>query len=420
MSPADPPAPRPIYPGRRATALAGFTTVVAVLPVFLAGGLAVQLEEDLGVSAAILGAAVAVYWAVSALLSAAGGHVAQRLGARSGMLLSVLIGLAALLGLAVGTPHWAWLFVWLALAGVANALTHPVSNGFIVDQVSVRRRAFAFGLKQAAIPIATLTAGLSVPVLALTVGWRWAFAGAAIFAVVLCAALVRMVPRKPRTAVPGAHGRKAGARLPRSLKSFLLATAVAGGMGSASGNVLGAFTVSTAVHSGFDPAAAGLLLGLGSAAGCLTRPLVGLAADKGIGGSMTTVALMLTAGALGMLAMASGNQVAFAVGCVFAFGLGWGWNGLVHYVVSHRSHPYAAQATGISQSGSYVGGTLGPFAFGFIFIALGPAGGWILAAVIAALGAVAALAARRLEKELAGTDTAGTDPGRTGAPARVP
>ncbi|WP_177236068.1 MFS transporter [Arthrobacter sp. ov118] len=380
--------------------MAGFTTIVAVLPVFLAGGLAIQLEAELGAGTAILGAAVAVYWGVSALLSALGGYLAQRLAPRSGMLLSVAIGLVALLGLAYGTPHWAWLFVWLAIGGAANALAHPVSNGFIVDQVAVQRRAFAFGLKQAAIPAATLTAGLSVPILALTVGWQWAYVGAAAGAVLLVVALALMVPHKSRSAAPETRTHRVGARLPRQLRTFLLATAMVSGMGSAAGNTLGAFTVSTAVDSGFAPGGAGLLLGLGSLAGCLVRPLVGLAADKGLGGSMTTVALMLATGAAGMLAMATGEPTAFAAGCVLAFGFGWGWNGLMHYVIAHRSHPYAAQATGISQSGTYIGSTVGPFAFGFIFTSLGSTNGWILAAVIASLGAVGALFASRLEKQL--------------------
>lgn len=386
-------------PGRRATTLAALTTVVAVLPVFLAGGLAIQLEDDLGVGAVVLGSAVAVYWGVSALLSALGGYLAQRLSARIGMLFCVSIGLVAMLGLACGTPHWAWLFVWLALAGAGNALAHPVANSFIIDQVNPQRRAFAFGLKQAAIPMATLTAGLSVPLLALTLGWRWAFAGAAAFAVVLVLVLIRMIPHRGPTPVPAGQDQEAD-RLPRQLRTFLLATAIVSGMGSAVGNTLGAFTVLTAVDSGFNPGAAGLLLGLGSAAGCLTRPLVGLAADRGFGGSMTTVALMLAAGAAGMLAMASGNQVAFAIGCMLAFGFGWGWNGLMHYVVSHRSHPHAAQATGISQSGTYIGGTIGPFVFGFVFTELGTTSGWIIAAALAAMGAAAALIARRREREL--------------------
>jgi predicted MFS family arabinose efflux permease len=263
-----------------------------------------------------------------------------------------------------------------------------------------------FGLKQAAIPAATLTAGLSVPFLALTVGWQWSFAGAAAFAAVLGGTLAAMIPSRPQISKQRVRSRHAEMGLPRRLRIFLLATSIVSAMGSAAGNVLGAFTVSSAAASGFDSGAAGLLLVLGSTAGCLTRPLVGLVADKGLGGSMTTVALMLVIGAVGMLAMASGNQMAFAVGCVLAFGFGWGWNGLVHYVVSHRSHPHAAKATGISQSGTYIGGTAGPFAVGFIFTCLGTANGWILAAVIALLGAAGALLAGRMEKQLAVADFA--------------
>lgn len=171
-------------------------------------------------------------------------------------------------------------------------------------------------------------------------------------------------------------------------------------MGSAQANALGAFTVISATQAGFDVATAGLLLGVGSATGCLTRPLFGMAADRGIGGSMGTVAIMLSIGCAGLLAIASGNQIAFAAGCILAFGFGWGWNGLVHYVVSHRSHPFTARATGIAQSGTYIGGSLGPLAFGIVFAGFGPTIAWTSAAVLAAMGAGAALVAHRLEREL--------------------
>lgn len=192
------PTPSRRHPGRLATVMAASTTVVAVLPVFLVGGLAVQLEDDLGMSTAVLGAGVAVFWAVSALLSPAAGHMAQRFGVGAGMLLAVGGGLAALCGIAFATPHWSWLFVWLAVGGAANAVGHPPSNGLIVEQVAVKNRALAFGLKQAGVPAATLIAGLSVPVLALTVGWKWTFAIGAVFALLLVPVLIGFVPRKRR------------------------------------------------------------------------------------------------------------------------------------------------------------------------------------------------------------------------------
>jgi predicted MFS family arabinose efflux permease len=163
---------------------------------------------------------------------------------------------------------------------------------------------------------------------------------------------------------------------------------------------VGAFTVTMAVQAGFGAAGAGLLLGAASVAGILARPLVGIAADRGIGGSMATVALMMGAGSLGLLGMASGFPIAYAAGAVVAFGLGWGWNGLAHYVVSRTAHPFTIQATGITQSGTYIGGTLGPLLFGIVFSQFSPAVGWTLAAVVAAAGAAASLVAFRLEKRL--------------------
>ncbi|GLB65950.1 hypothetical protein AHIS1636_03890 [Arthrobacter mangrovi] len=393
------PESRGRHPGLTATAMASATTIVTVLPVFLVGGLAIQLEDDLGMSAALLGAGVATFWAVSALLSTTGGRIAQRLGARNGMLLSVGGGLASLAGIGFATPQWPWLYAWLALGGVANALGHPPSNGLIVQQVGVRNRAFAFGLKQAAVPAATLIAGISVPVLALTIGWKWTFAIGALFAMLLVPVLLGVTPRRRQATATAGHGADKHP-LPRELKRFLVLTAVAAALGSAQANALGAFTVISASAAGFDVATAGLLLGLGSAAGCLIRPLVGLAADRGFGGSMATVAGMLAIGCTGLLAIAWGNNVAFAIGCTLAFGFGWGWNGLIHYVVSHKSHPYTARATGIAQSGTYIGGTVGPLAFGLVLAQFGPTVAWTSAAVFAVLGAGFALLAHHQEKSI--------------------
>lgn len=386
-----------LHPGRRATMMASSTTVAAVLPVFLVGGLGVQLELDLGMTPEVLGAMAASYWGISAILSTTGGYVAQLLGFRKGMLLSATLGMTALLGIATLTPHWSWLFLWMGIAGASTALAHPVSNSLIIHQVASKNRAFAFGLKQAAIPAATLAAGIAVPVLALTVGWRWAFGVAAVFATLLLPVLFRVVPRIQAVTVWRPQPGSARIGLPRPLRLFLLTTAIAAGLGSAQASALGAFTVVSASSAGFDIATAGLLLGLGSTAGCLVRPLAGFAADRGIGGSMATVAAMLAVGFAGLLAMAWGNKAVFAVGCVLAFGFGWGWNGLVHFVVSRRSHPFTARATGIAQCGTYIGGIVGPFAFGLVFSSYGSIAAWVAAAAVAGSGAIAALLAYRFE-----------------------
>ncbi|QHC58679.1 MFS transporter [Rathayibacter sp. VKM Ac-2760] len=390
-------------PGRVATAAGVGTTVVTVLPVFLVGGLSVQLAEDTGLGPALLGIVVAVYWASAAVFSSSAGRLSARIGSRLGMITAASLGGVALLGTAAWAPEWPWLVVWLVVAGAGNAIGHPPSNALIASRVSDRNRAFAFGLKQAAIPLATLCAGLAVPTLALTVGWRWTFAIAGIVACIVIVVVALSVPSVPP--LPRMRGKRAN-RLPPELMRFLLLASLASALGSAQANVIGAFTVSTATSVGYSAAAAGLILSLGSVAGVIARPVAGLAADRGFGGTMATVSLMLGSGAVGLGGMAVGLPWSFAIGCILAFGLGWGWNGLLHYVVSHSSHPHSARATGIVQSGAYVGSAAGPLVFGFLFDHAGTTVGWTAAAIVAAVAALAALVAHHFRPGAAGIRTA--------------
>lgn len=378
-------------PGRVST-LAGIgTTVATALPVFLVGGLSAQLAQTTGLTASRLGIAVAAYWAASALCSPLAGRLSARHGSRWGMTIAALLGALALVAIAGLTPSWHWLLGWLALAGAANALGHPPSNALIGRGVSARNRAFAYGLKQGAVPLATFCAGLAVPALGLTVGWQWTFAIAGAAACLVIAFVAWQVPALPAAA---RRARRVVAEpLPRRTVLFLALASTASGLGAAQSNVIGAFTVTSALDAGFAPAVAGLLLSLGSLANIVARPLVGWLADRGIGGSMATVALMMASGSLGLVGMAVALPWTFAVGCVLAFGLGWGWSGLLHYVVSHAAGERAAQATGLVQSGAYIGSAAGPFALGFVFDVFGASAGWIVAACIAAVAASVALLA---------------------------
>ena len=97
------------------------------------------------------------------------------------------------------------LVVALGFGGLSNALAQPAANALVVRSVAARRQGLALGVKQAAIPMATLLAGLAVPSLGLTVGWRWAFVGAAGLSV----AATTLVPPELRRRRPVAAGRTA-------------------------------------------------------------------------------------------------------------------------------------------------------------------------------------------------------------------
>jgi MFS family permease len=150
-----------------------------VLPPFLLGGLAVQVREELEFGAGALGLAVAAFFGFSALMSAVVGRVVERIGSHRGMRLAAAGSALALLGVALFARSWSGLVVCLMFGGLAEAVAQPAANLSLAREVPARRQGLSFGIKQAAIPIAALLAGLTVPTLAVTVGWRWAFAGAA-------------------------------------------------------------------------------------------------------------------------------------------------------------------------------------------------------------------------------------------------
>lgn len=74
--------------------------VLAALPVFLVGGLAVQIRADLGFSEAALGAAVSGALVIGACAAPIGGRLADRIGARAAVTCGSALSVAALAGIA--------------------------------------------------------------------------------------------------------------------------------------------------------------------------------------------------------------------------------------------------------------------------------------------------------------------------------
>lgn len=158
----------------RTVAAAALSTVLASLPVFLLGGLAVLVRDELNFGELQLGLAVSVFFTMAALSAVAAGRIASRLGAWATAVLAAALSAGSLAGIALA-PSYAWLLAALAVAGVANALAQIGSNQALVQVLPRDRQGLAFGVKQSAVPASTLLAGLALPVLGLTLGWpgRW-------------------------------------------------------------------------------------------------------------------------------------------------------------------------------------------------------------------------------------------------------
>jgi MFS family permease len=379
-------------PSYRSVLLAVAVATAGILPPFLTGGLAVQIRAELGFGAGALGLLVAVFFAASALFSVVSGRVVERIGSSRGMRLSALTGACSMIAVAVLAGSWWGLAACLVFGGLGNAVSHPSTHLLLAREVTPDRQGLAFGIKQAAIPTATLLAGLAVPTLAVTAGWRWAFAVGAVLALVVAL----LVPGRGENGYGHGIRRVGEARAGDAPLAALALLAVGIGLGSVAANPLGVFLVESAVDAGIEVGSAGLLLALGGAVSIVVRVVFGRLADGMGGGRLLLVAGMLVVGTAGFALLASGAAPFMVVGVVLAFGAGWGWPGLFNFAIVKSNPKAPAAATGITQTGASGGAALGPLAFGLVVEASSYGVAWISSGAVALLAAAAILAGRRM------------------------
>jgi MFS family permease len=379
----------------RPTATALLSTTQGMLPVFMLGGLSVQLGAELRFGAPALGVATTVFFAVSAAGSAAAGRLVQRRGTYPGMVAVAVLSAVSLIGIAGLATRWATVVAFLVIAGLGNAIAQPAANLLLSERIPPGRQGLFFGVKQAAVPLTTLLAGVSVPLVGLTVGWRWAFVLVAAGSLLLPVVAPRTSSAAPAGA-PVAAARTTDPDVPVA-RSPLVVLAAGATLAAAAVNALAVFLVPSAVASGISESDAGYLLACGSALGIAARVTVGWRADRRVGGHLLRVCAMLALGAAGFVLLAVGAPLAvLGLATVLAFGAGWGWNGLFTFAVVCEYPTAVASATGITQTGLWLGGVIGPLVFGLVATATSYAVAWLLGAA-ALLGAgVVLLVARRL------------------------
>ncbi|WP_341720648.1 MFS transporter [Micromonospora sp. FIMYZ51] len=362
-------------PAARAMAASAVATALVTMPVFLFASLSVPIRAELGFDEVLHGAAVSSFFGVSAAASPSGGWLADRLGAgaavATGTTLTVLA--TAVLALAAVRP---WhLVVLLAAAGVANAIAQPGANALLAQAVATQRQGLAFGVNQVSAPLAALLAGVAIPTVAVTVGWRWAFTAPLVLGVALLAIW-------PHRGVPPARTVATGLSLRTALRQrdLLLLTA-ASALASGGVNAMIAFFVTAAVDTGLAPSAAGWIFVVGSAAGIATRVVYGWRADRLPNRNyLRRVSMLMIVGAVGIAALVPGQQLLLPAAAVVAFGAGWGWNGLFNYSVVSRYRSSPAIALGVATSGVFIGGALGSLTFGALAGHYGFALAWGVAA----------------------------------------
>ena len=378
-------ATRPVEPGarrdrrRRALALATLSITLGAVPVFLLGALAVFIRVELGFSEALLGLLASAYYASSTVMSVPGGRLTERVGGRKGIATGAALTAVSMFGIALLGRSWLALLLFMIVAGSANGFAMPASNLVVARDVPLRRQGVAFGLKQSSGPFATLVSGTSVPVIGLTVGWRWAFVMVGAIAVPLM-----FTGRGSQLAKP--PERRARGDVATAALVVLAAGAALAVVG---GSSIAAFYVESVVAADISPGVAGTLLAIGSVAGIAGRIGWGWVGDRWHAAHFPLLTTLAGVGAIAYLLLGNApNLGVIVVATIVVFTTGWGWPGLFNFAVVVRSAAAPAAATGIVATGMYAGGIAGPFLFGLLV----ERGGYSLAwSFVAAMSSVSAM-----------------------------
>ncbi len=157
-----------------------YRITIGLLPVAMAAGtilytlvgvLASFIIEDLGITRAQLGWVLGLYAVISALTSPVIGRIADRIGARVGMLAIFAATSVGFAGFA-GAPGVLAMIAAAAVVGVGQSLANPATNKMIAHEVVGGRRGLVTGIKQSGVQAGTFVGGVTFPAFAGVLGWR--------------------------------------------------------------------------------------------------------------------------------------------------------------------------------------------------------------------------------------------------------
>lgn len=370
--------------GRRALAAGTGLIVAGVMPGFLTASLAPRIRADFSFGDSALGVAIAAFYVVSGLCSTPAGRLVERIGATRGGRLAGTTTALACLAVAAFAGSAASLTALLLAGGVGNAIGGPAVSALLRQEVAIHRQGLAFGAQQSGASLGALLAGLSLPAVAIPLGWRWAFVMAAVLALA-SAALA------PRVSVPAASRRTPPPRGLTAVHGLGAAAALA----SAAGVGFVAFLVSYAVDSGISEGEAGLLLAGVSLASTISRVGLGALLDRRRREPLGPVIGMLIVSVLAYLLLIAGEPAVIVIAALAAGGFGWAWPGALTLAVVQLSPEAPAWAVGVMMSGLFAGAVAGPLLVGLLADHHAFAAAWIVCASFALLAALTIAAIRR-------------------------
>ena len=351
---------------------------MSTLAFFALAVAASELQAEFGISKFQLGLIGAVNTGIGAVLAPAAGRISDRIGGRNSVA-GVLIfsGFSAFL-LAIA-PNYPLLLAASAVGGIAQGWGNPATNKAIGVAVEEAKRGVVTGIKQSGVQAAVVVAGVTVPLMSASFGWRsamWLTAGLS-FALLLT---IQLVPPKADPGPQDASQAGATSPLPMWVTQVAIFGFLLGTVGGGFGRFLPLFAEEAV---GFSVERAGQVFALQGLVAVPARLTAGIALDRGASPQkMMMIMAALGAGALLIVtAASSGRPSLLWIGTTLA-GLTIGtWNTAANVsMIALKEN--AGRATGRLMLGFLFGLTVGGPAVGWSIDQFGYTPAWLASGVL--------------------------------------
>jgi MFS family permease len=279
----------------------------------------------------------------------------------------------------------------LVAGGAVYGLANPSANKALAEVVPPERRGIVFGLKHSGIPTSTLLAGLAVPTLALTIGWRYAFAFAALLLPVIWLLLAKDSDGPIHLASSERTPHGVGPMSTRQIVGLAAAAALA----TWAAVSLSTFLIAAAVDASLSEAGAGLLLFVGSLTSIGMRVVAGSITDRRGSRGFVGLAVLMGVGSLVFVALSGAGGLWFVGLVLLAFTTGWGWPGLMTFTVVNANIATPAASSAITQAGVFLGAGVGPLVLGWLIDNVSRTASWITVALCLGVASVVTLSVGR-------------------------
>jgi MFS family permease len=334
------------------------------------------LTEAVGVPPETIGYLAALNSLGTVWYLVAGGDLLTRLGPLRSMQFGAVVGLVGLL-LAL-TGNWSMLMLASLLIGFGYGSTPAAGSEVLNEYAPTRHHSLVFSIKQSGVPLGGVIAGLLVPVLLATAGWRLACVACALF---VLAMTILVEPQ--RSAIDRHRDRTQRVRPnrlvdPRMLRTpFLslsrqrplqLVTGASICFAIVQGSVLAFFVTYLTVELGFGLVAAGVAFSVMQVTGVVGRVVAGWSADR-LGSRRAVLIGLAVASSIAMAFMAaltpSSAHWAIQVLAGIVGVASTSWNGVFLAEVSQLARiGKVGDATAGATFFTFIGYVVGPAAFG--------------------------------------------------------